>query len=288
MARLETYDAAKKVLNKAGEKLPKEPAAKLKEANENTPLWLGRLSKGVFGLLQRKGVEIDREAWMKEAEAAERAGSVATCNAIDYIWLKAAQLEKAHGTRESLDVLLRKAVSYTPQAEVLWLMDAKEKWLAGDVPAARHMLLEAYRAIPDYEEIWLAAFKLEELGNTEEERRLLNEGLELFPSVFKLRLMFGQLEERLPQAKEAYELGLKQCLNATPLWLAAIRTEARHGSKKEADILMAKALQECPNNGILWAANIEMATRPPIQGKSGDALKRCEHDSHGGCQTVLA
>jgi len=136
------------------------------------------------------------------------------------IWLKAAQLEKSHGTRESLDALLRKAVTYRPQAEVLWLMGAKEKWLAGDVPAARAILQEAYAAIPNSEEIWLAAFKLEfenheperarmllakarerggtervwmksaiverELGNTEEERRLLDEGLKRFPSFFKL------------------------------------------------------------------------------------------------------
>ncbi|GAB4831492.1 hypothetical protein Ancab_005510 [Ancistrocladus abbreviatus] len=112
---------------------------------------------------------------MKEAEAAERAGSVATCQAIiqeckkrgsietaraiyahaltvfltkKSVWLKAAQLEKSHGTRESLDALLRKAVTYVPQAEVLWLMGAKEKWLAGDVPAARAILQEAYAAIP--------------------------------------------------------------------------------------------------------------------------------------------
>ncbi|KAK9151865.1 hypothetical protein Syun_010174 [Stephania yunnanensis] len=32
----------------------------------------------------------------------------------------APQLEKGHGTRESLDILLGKAVSYNPQAEVLW------------------------------------------------------------------------------------------------------------------------------------------------------------------------
>ncbi|GJS86953.1 protein stabilized1 [Tanacetum coccineum] len=57
------------------------------------------------------------------------------------------------------------------------------------------------------------------------------------------------------------------------LWLAAIQTEARHGSKKEAEILIAKALHECPNSGILWAANIEMAPRPLRQGKSGDAFK---------------
>ncbi|KAK9143699.1 hypothetical protein Syun_013099 [Stephania yunnanensis] len=37
----------------------------------------------------------------------------------------APQLEKGHGTRESLDILLGKAVSYNPQAEVLWLRSAK-------------------------------------------------------------------------------------------------------------------------------------------------------------------
>ncbi|KAA8526399.1 hypothetical protein F0562_008398 [Nyssa sinensis] len=403
LARLETYDNAKKVLNRAREKLSKEPAiwitaAKLEEANGNTAM-VGKIIERGIRALQREGLVIDREAWMKEAEAAERAGSVATCQAIIHntigigveeedrkrtwvadadeckkrgsietaraiyahaltvfvtkksIWLKAAQLEKSHGTRESLDALLRKAVTYRPQAEVLWLMGAKEKWLAGDVPAARAILQEAYAAIPNSEEIWLAAFKLEfenheperarmllakarerggtervwmksaiverELGNTAEERRLLNEGLKLFHSFFKLWLMLGQLEERLghlEQAKEAYESGMKHCPGSIPLWLslanleekmnglskaravltmarkknpqnpelwlAAVRAESRHGYKKEADILMAKALQECPNSGILWAASIEMVPRPQRKTKSMDALKKCDHDPH--------
>ena len=77
------------------------------------------------------------------------------------IWLRAAFLEKNHGTRyglgptrgspcsvalttcrdalrswcgalhsESLEELLQRAVRYCPQAETLWLMGAKEKWLA--------------------------------------------------------------------------------------------------------------------------------------------------------------
>lgn len=403
LARLETYDNAKKVLNRAREKLPKEPAiwitaAKLEEANANTSM-VGKIIERGIRALQREAVVIDREAWMKEAEAAERAGSVVTCQAIikntigigveeedrkrtwvadaeeckkrgsietaraiyahaltvfltkKSIWLKAAQLEKSHGTRESLDALLRKAVTYRPQAEVLWLMGAKEKWLAGDVPAARAILQEAYAAIPNSEEIWLAAFKLEfenheperarmllakarerggtervwmksaiverELGNTEEERRLLDEGLKRFPSFFKLWLMLGQLEARLGQlekAKEAYESGLKHCPSCIPLWLslanleekmnglskaravltmarkknpqnpelwlAAVRAESRHANKKEADILMAKALQECPNSGILWAASIEMVPRPQRKSKSMDALKKCDHDPH--------
>ena len=39
-----------------------------------------------------------------------------------------------------VDGLLRRATLRCPQAEVLWLMAAKEKWLAGDVNAAREIL----------------------------------------------------------------------------------------------------------------------------------------------------
>eukprot|EP00252_Welwitschia_mirabilis_P025694 TRINITY_DN8153_c0_g1_i1.p1 TRINITY_DN8153_c0_g1~~TRINITY_DN8153_c0_g1_i1.p1 ORF type:complete len:1021 (-),score=226.59 TRINITY_DN8153_c0_g1_i1:62-3124(-) len=403
LARLETYEQAKKVLNTARQKLPKEPliwisAAKLEEAKGNTAM-VGKIIEKAIRSLQREGVVIDREAWMKEAEAAERAGSVATCQAIikntiaigveeedrkrtwladaeeckkkgavetaraiyahaltvfvakKGVWLKAAQLEKSHGTRESLDALLRKAVQYCPGAEVLWLMGAKEKWLAGDVPAARAILQEAYAAIPNSEEIWLAAFKLEfenheserarillakarerggtervwmksaiverELGNTAEEKSLLDEGLKRFPYFFKLWLMRGQLEDRLGNldaAREIYDRGLKNCPNCIPLWLsvanleermgglskarailtmarkknpqnpelwlAAIRAEARHGNRKESETLMAKALQECPTSGILWAASIEMAPRPQRKTKSMDALKRSDNDPY--------
>lgn len=40
-------------------------------------------------------------------------------------------------------------------------MAAKEKWLAGDVPAAREVLELAFVANPESEQIWLAAVKLE-------------------------------------------------------------------------------------------------------------------------------
>ncbi|KAL2899603.1 Protein STABILIZED1 [Bienertia sinuspersici] len=115
--------------------------------------------------LQREGVAIDREAWMREAEATDvlvllslvnlhlstlwkrtwvadveeckKRGSIETVRAIyahalsvfltkKSILLKGAQLEKSHGIRESLDALLRRAFTYVPQAEVLWLMGTKK------------------------------------------------------------------------------------------------------------------------------------------------------------------
>lgn len=62
---------------------------------------------------------------------------------------------------ETLLALLNRAVESVPQAEVLWLMAAKESWLAGDVDAARAILARAFEANPDSEGIWLAAVKLE-------------------------------------------------------------------------------------------------------------------------------
>ncbi|KAG5233390.1 protein STABILIZED [Salix suchowensis] len=181
------------------------------------------------------------------------------------------------------------------------------------------MLLAKARERGGTERVWMKSAIVErELGNIEEERRLLDEGLQRFRSFFKLWLMLGQLEERLgnlDKAKEIYEAGLKSCPSYVPLWLslanleektnglskaravltmarkknpknpelwlAAIRAESRHGNNKEADNLMAKALQECPTSGILWAASIEMAPRAQHKSKSADAIKKCSpHDPH--------
>lgn len=43
---------------------------------------------------------------------------------------------------------------------------------------------------------------------------------------------------------------------------------------------MAKALQECPASGILWAACIEMAPLSQRKSKGRDAYKKLNHDRH--------
>jgi predicted Zn-dependent protease len=75
---------------------------------------------------------------------------------------------------ESLEAILEQAVHYCPQAEGLWLMWAKERWLAGDVMGARGVLEHAFGANPESEQIWLAAVKLEaENGEIAAARELL-------------------------------------------------------------------------------------------------------------------
>lgn len=59
---------------------------------------------------------------------------------ITFLWLIAF-------LRESLEALLQRAVAHCPKAEVLWLMGAKSKWLAEDVPAARSILALAFQVM---------------------------------------------------------------------------------------------------------------------------------------------
>jgi pre-mRNA-processing factor 6 len=294
--------------------------------------------------------ELERRGSVQTARAVYAAAAAAFPGQ-EAIWRRAAELEKAHGSPESLDAVLRRAVQYCPAAEVLWLMAAKEKWRAGDVAAARSILEEAFLRNPDSEEIWLAAFKVEfESGEAERarlilakarahppastprvwmksaaleraagapaaERDLLREGLERFPTAWKLHLMLGQLEERcgdVAAARTVYAAGTRACPDCVPLWtaaaaleercgaagkaralleqarlknpanealwLAAVRAEARGGNARAAETLMAKALQECPASGILWAERVATAARPQRKARSVDALKRCHDD----------
>lgn len=60
---------------------------------------------------------------------------------------------------------LRRTVHYYLQAEVIWLVPDREKWLAGDVLVEREVLQCAFVTNPENEEIWLVAVKLEaEIG----------------------------------------------------------------------------------------------------------------------------
>lgn len=52
-------------------------------------------------------------------------------------------------------------------------MAAKEKWLAGDLEAARVILQEAFAANEDKESLWLAAWKLEFENRELDRARLL-------------------------------------------------------------------------------------------------------------------
>ncbi|KII86740.1 hypothetical protein PLICRDRAFT_93409 [Plicaturopsis crispa FD-325 SS-3] len=254
--------------------------------------------------------EEDRlETWVSDAESAESRKMVGTARAIlayalkvfpdrKSLWWRAADLEKAHGTRESLDAILNRAVHHCPQAEVLWLMSAKEKWLAGDVPAAREVLERAFVANPESEQIWLAAVKLEaengELGVAKEllirartvadtqriwmksavfERQqgqletaleTLSTALGKFPKFAKLYMIQGQIHQSQKHyglARGSFAAGLKACPKEVTLWVLASRLEEADGKSIKARALLEKARLVNPANDVLWAEAIGVEER---------------------------
>jgi len=266
------------------------------------------------------------------------------------LWLAAADLERNHGTKDALWHLLEKAVEACPQSEVLWMQLAKEKWQAGEIDDARRVLGKAFNQNPNNEDIWLAAVKLEadnqqteqarellqaarqeagtdrvwiksvaferQLGNVEAALDLVNQGLQIFPKADKLWMMKGQiyeLENKLPQAREAYGAGTRACPKSVALWLLAsrleekagvvvkarsvldrarlavpknaqlwtesVRVERRANNITQAKNLMAKALQEVPNSGLLWSESIwYLEPRTQRKPRSLEAIKKVDND----------
>ena len=266
------------------------------------------------------------------------------------IWLAAADLEKSHGTKEDLWQLLEKAVEACPQSEVLWMQLAKEKWQAGSIDDARRVLGKAFNQNPNNEDIWLAAVKLEadnqqtsqarellqtarqeagtdrvwiksvaferQLGNTVAALDLVSQALQLYPKADKLWMMKGQIydaENKLPQAREAYNTGTRACPQSIPLWLLAsrleekagvvvkarsvldrarlacpkndqlwtesVRVERRAKNLPQAKNLMAKALQEVPSSGLLWSESIwHLEPRTQRKPRSLEAIKKVDND----------
>ncbi|MCJ1263637.1 hypothetical protein MMC22_003507 [Lobaria immixta] len=267
------------------------------------------------------------------------------------IWLAAADLEKNHGSREALWQLLEKAVEACPQSEVLWMQLAKEKWQTGEIDDARRVLGKAFNQNPNNEDIWLAAVKLEadnrqtaqarellqaarqeagtdrvwiksvayerQLGNVAAALDLVTQALQIYPKADKLWMMKGQIyeaENKLPQAREAYNTGTRACPKSVPLWLLACRLEEKAGvvvkarsvldrarlavpknaqlwtesvrverrakNVAQAKNLMAKALQEVPNSGLLWSESIwHLEPRTQRKPRSLEAIKKVENDS---------
>ncbi|RLN71929.1 hypothetical protein BBJ28_00015319 [Nothophytophthora sp. Chile5] len=408
LARLETYENAKKTLNKARAAIPTDPsiwitAAKLEEAQGKNLDMIDRIIQLALKSLQKHQVVMNREMWLKEAEACEQADAPLTCAAIvrasldvgvdpedrkrtwmddaensinrgalltakaiyaaalkvfpgkKSIWLRAVALEKQvqdGKSAEPVEQLLQKAVTCCPNAEILWLMAAKEVWTNGSVENARLILRQAFSANPNSEAIWLAAIKLEwendeiDLArallakarsqapsphvwmksvllerecaeNRQDEEELVLEGIKLYPDSPKLCMMAGQFYEtqeppNYEKAKKMYREGVQHSPKSVPLWtlssrleekmngvtkarsvlelarlknpkndvlwLEAARLEARWDNPKGQEMLMAKALQECPESGILLAESIDIAPRAQQKRASFTALKKKDND----------
>ncbi len=257
---------------------------------------------------------LEKNHGTKEALDAVLKKAVSYCPQAEVLWLMAAKEKWMTEDISEARTILQNAFASNPDSEQIWLAAVKLENEAKQTDRARQLLKRA-RERAGTARVWLKSALLErDAQNTEEEKNLLEEAIKKYPQFPKFWMMRGQLDERLGHldtAREVYQRGLKNCPNSVPLWvcmsnleekssaakarsllekarlmnpknpelwLAAVRVEMRAGNPKVAQTMMAKALQECPNSGLLWAETIEMETPQQKKAKSVEALKRCDND----------
>jgi len=242
-----------------------------------------------------------KDAWLEDARSATNRGRYETARAIyAYVlrvfinsrtaWVAAVELERHHGTRASLEAVLERAVTAIPRSDDLWLMLAKEKWLAADVDGARKVLGRAFQQNPNNEDIWLAAVKLEaETEHEAEARKLLRMAREQAPTdrVWMKSVVFERVvgaragvgaETQQKQAAAAMELVL-EALGLFPgfdkLWMLRGQiADEDLGSVAQAREAFALGVKATPRSTPLWLLYARLEERANNVVKARSILDR--------------
>ena len=227
--------------------------------------------------------EQDRfRTWTEDAKACLSRGSVATARAIlshslgvfpnkRALWMQSIQLERQHGTPDSLDGILEAACERLPHIELFWLLRAKERWLGGDVDKARQVLTEAFQANPDSETVWLAAAKLElENGESERARVLLQRARERAPTAraYMKSTLLEWEEKNWAGALELLDDGIAKYPTFAKLYMMGGQICSDHLPEKKRGVERARlyyhnGVESCPDNTVLWILASRLEERAP-------------------------
>lgn len=246
LARLETYENARKVLNRAREKLPAEPAiwmtaSQLEEANGNDKV-VDRIVQRALQTLGKYEVNMDREAWIKEAEKAEENGMVATCQAV---------------VRHSI------GLGVEPQdRKKLWMDDAESSIQRGRIETARAIYAHALTVFPGKKSVWLkAAFLEKNHGSRETVDGLLRRATLRCPQAEVLWLMAAKekwLAGDVNAAREILQEAFASNTDSEEIWLAAVKLENENNEPERAKMLLARARERATDKPRVWMKSAKL------------------------------
>ena len=226
----------------------------------------------------------------------------------EQVWLAAAKLEWENDETDRAKVILAKARQQAPTPRV-WMKSALLERSLGNVQQEMALIDEAIKKFPTFPKFYMMAGQAKErlLQHLEEQqsgveetkkpgnlqkttkqllaaaREVYQRGARRCPNSYAIWILSARLEERYfgpTKARSVLELARLKNPKTPELWLAAIRLERRHNNNDLASNLAAKALQECPDSGLLWADEIATASKPAKKGKSLEAIKRNDNDPH--------
>ncbi|MBN3281616.1 PRP6 factor, partial [Polyodon spathula] len=234
LARLETYENARRVLNKARENIPTDrhiwiTAAKLEEANGNTQMVEKIIDRAITSL-RANGVEINREQWIQDAEECDKAGSVATCQAV---------------IRAVIGIGIEEE-----DCKHTWMEDAESCISHGALECARAIYAHALQVFPSKKSVWLRAAYFEKNHGTRESlEALLQRAVAHCPKAEVLWLMGAKSKWQagdVPAARSILALAFQANPNSEEIWLAAVKLESENNEYERARRLLAKARSSAP------------------------------------------
>lgn len=275
LARLETYEKARKVLNKALEAVPTEPlvwvaAIKLEEANGHGERCDKLMGKALEWLAQHQVVP-DRELWLGEAEAAERAGSPLTCHAIvkhtlafgveeedrRRIWLEDADAFGARGSHECARAVFAACLAAFPTKRSVWEKAAAHEKAHGSADALQALLRRAVEFCPHAVSLWLlASSEARAAGDVQGARDVLTEAFRANSKSEAVWLAAAQLELDLAEHERARAVLAKARDGAgtEAIWARSVRLERSLGDERAALALASAGVRVHPHCAALHAA----------------------------------
>lgn len=250
-----------------------------------------------------------RDVWLEDARSVLNRNKPETARAIlgfavavfpysTTVWHASADLEKHHGTADTLLNVLERAVNACPNSESLWLLYAREMWQSGNPEGARKVLGRSFEALPGNEMLYTRAVDFEvDAGNFDEARQFLqvaresaatdrifmksavlerqlenyetaidicNQGLQNWPGSWKLHAVKGQVYEqlsKLPEAHEAFSIGTRAAPKAPVLYILLSRLQVKQGAVVKARSTLDRGRQQNPKSEEILLEQVRLERR---------------------------
>jgi pre-mRNA-processing factor 6 len=185
------------------------------------------------------------------------------------------------GDRVAAKALLNEGLQKFPTYPKLWIMMAD---LLRDEANSGSSSNNIKKEPKDSKEVKVKMEISEDGKSLDSAREAFKQGVKNCPTSIDLWLAYADMEAgNLARARSILETARLKVPKNQRLWLAAVRIEQKADNQKVAQQQLAKALQECPTSGILWAHAIASDPRPAKRSRSFDALKKCTDDPHVFC-----
>ncbi|KAI9303749.1 PRP1 splicing factor, N-terminal-domain-containing protein [Cunninghamella echinulata] len=276
LARLETYDNARKILNKAVNTIPTSheiwiAGARLQEEHGQKEM-VEKLITAAVNKLSKLGAAMTREQWLKEAEKCESNGSVLTCQAIvkvtiglgldeedeedlENIWMEDAENSKNHGSIETARAIYAHALKTFPGQKFIWQQAALLEKSHGTPESLEELLKRAVKYCPQAEVLWLMGAKEKWLaGDVDGARMILREAFEANPNSEQIWLAAVKVEsenQEYERARILLENARKQS-GTERVWMKSAMLERQMKNYKECVQLLEEGLAIYPTFDKLW------------------------------------